>query len=224
MLGRAISAVKPSGFLWHWLGTSDDTTVRRAFSKLVKEATGIRLPALRDEKLVVLDTKLVENDGIQSSIFSRIVGQFMGSDKRKGFTYTWIPKHLSDAKGRVSLRSFMIAIREAAKARLMSAATSVTPDAIKAGVRAASSNRIEQLIEDYPWIKDVLPPLEGLQTPNTITAFKDRWIEDKTVEKIFEECSRPDTSYLMSVQLDGVKPTRQHCLPSPSHADEYKRA
>lgn len=172
------------GFLWHWLGTFDDANTRRLFAKIVKDTVGLRLPRVREEGLIVLDEKLVEDADVQSKIFTRIAGKFMGANKRKGVTYTWIPKHLSDSKGRASLRSFMIAIREAAKATPTAAATAITP---KSGVRAASLNRIEQLTEDYPWIKDVLPPLEGLQTPNTAEAFIERWEADKTVDKLFEE-------------------------------------
>jgi hypothetical protein len=191
------------GFLWHWLATADDPGIRRVFSRIVKATAGIQLPRLRGENLMVLNSALVEDSDIQSRIFTQIAGQFMGADKRKGFTYTWIPNHLSDAKGRVSLRSFMIAIREAAKATPSAANTAITPEAIKAGVRAASLNRIEQLTEDYPWIKDVLAPLEGLQTPNTPKAFIERWIADNTVKKLFEERAT-SSGYLIPVQLEGV--------------------
>ena len=193
------------GFLWHWLGTFNDASGRRAFAKIVRDTSGIKLPRLRDESLFVLNERLVEDADIQSRIFSRIAGEYMGATKKRGFTYTWIPNHLSDAKKRVSLRSFMIALREAAKATPMNAATPVVAEQIKAGVRAASLNRIEQLTEDYPWIKDVLPPLEGLQTPNTGEAFIDRWLADKTIQKLFQEAAS-SADYLMPVQLEGVKP------------------
>jgi hypothetical protein len=159
---------------------------------------------VREEGLIVLDEKLVEDADVQSEIFTAIAGKFMGANKRKGVTYTWIPKHLSDSKGRASLRSFMIAIREAAKGTPSAAATAITPEHIKSGVRAASLNRIEQLTEDYPWIRDVLAPLEGLQTPNTAEAFTERWEADKTVEKLFAERAN-SSDYLMPVQLEGVK-------------------
>lgn len=191
------------GFLWHWLATSDDPDVRRAFARIVKGAAGIQLPRLRGENLVVLENSLVTDDKVQSKVFAQVAGEFMGADKRKGFTYTWIPNHLSDTKGRVSLRSFMIALREAANATPAVATTPITPEPIKAGVRAASLNRIEQLTEDYPWIKDVLPPLEGLQTPNTSAAFIERWVADKTAEKLFEERAA-SSGYLLPVQLEGV--------------------
>ena len=49
----------------------------------------------------------------------------------------------------------------------------------------------------------MLAPLEGLQTPNTVEAFIERWVADKTVEKLFEERAS-STGYLMPVQLEGV--------------------
>jgi hypothetical protein len=125
------------GFLWHWLATSDDADARRAFARIVKATTGIQLPRLRGENLVVLDNSLVADDIVQSKLFTRIAGEFMGADKRKGFTYTWIPNHLSDSKGRVSLRSFMIALREAANAIPPTAATPITPEPIQSQLRLA---------------------------------------------------------------------------------------
>ena len=114
------------GFLWHWLATSDDADARRAFAKIVKATTGVQLPRLRGENLVVLNGALVSDDMVQSEIFNQIAGRYMGADKRKGFTYTWIPNHLSDTKGRVSVRSFMIALREAANATPANAAAPIS--------------------------------------------------------------------------------------------------
>ena len=87
----------------------------------------------------------------------------MGVGSRKGHPYTWIPKHLTDAKGQVSLRSFIIALRDAARGTSNSSRTAMTYDQIKRGVQQASYNRVEQLKEDYVWIEDVLKPLAGLE-------------------------------------------------------------
>ena len=42
----------------------------------------------------------------------------MGTNRRRGKTYTWLPNHLADAKGQVSPRSFLIAVREAQRETL----------------------------------------------------------------------------------------------------------
>jgi hypothetical protein len=128
----------------------------------------------------------------------------MGAGSRKGHPYTWIPKHLADARGRVSLRSFIIALRDAASSTSMTAATAMTYDQIKRGVQTASRNRVEQLKEDYAWIEDVLRPLAGLSTPNDDSEFIERWKKDATITKILSlKATTPGC--LIPVELEGSK-------------------
>ena len=61
------------------------------------------------------------------------------------------------------MRSFIIALRDAARGTSNSSRTAMTYDQIKRGVQQASYNRVEQLKEDYVWIEDVLKPLAGLE-------------------------------------------------------------
>jgi hypothetical protein len=127
----------------------------------------------------------------------------MGAGSRKGHPYTWIPKHLADAKGGVSLRSFIVALRDAARGTRSGSKTAMTYDQIKNGVRAASFIRVEQLKEDYAWIEDVLKPLRGLSTPNDDKDYIARWRSDKTFAKILSlKENNPD--YLIPVELEGL--------------------
>ena len=37
----------------------------------------------------------------------QLIGRYMGTSPKKGYSYTWIPNHLQDANGDLSPRSFL---------------------------------------------------------------------------------------------------------------------
>jgi hypothetical protein len=152
------------GFVWHWFLL--DPKTRPEFVALCNKVAKVSISMPIGEHLLKVPDAILENEDKQKKLFEALAGKMMGAGSRKGHPYTWIPKHLADARGRVSLRSFIIALRDAASATPMTAATAMTYDQIKRGVQTASRNRVEQLKEDYGWIEDVLRPLSGLSTPN----------------------------------------------------------
>jgi hypothetical protein len=56
-----------------------------------------------------------KNETEQRTLFEAIAGQWMGPDRRRGSTYLWLVGHLADAKGETSPRSFVLALKEAAR-------------------------------------------------------------------------------------------------------------
>ena len=46
----------------------------------------------------------------QRDVLERIANKYMGTDRRKGYTYTWLPNHLADGRQQVSPRSFLSAL------------------------------------------------------------------------------------------------------------------
>ncbi|PXW63761.1 hypothetical protein [Methylobacterium sp. B4] len=160
------------GFVWHWFLHSSDT--RAPFAKMAHSVSDVRISIASGERLVKIPDAFMEDENLQKKIFEMISGDMMGAGSKKGHPFTWIPKHLADARGRVSLRSFIIALREAARSTPNSSSTPLAYDAIKKGVQQASLNRVEQLKEDYAWIDDVLKPLANLQTPNEAKSFIER--------------------------------------------------
>jgi hypothetical protein len=55
---------------------------------------------------------------------------------------------------------------------------------IRAGVQDASRVRVEQLKEDYDWIKMVLDALDGLEVPCDPAAFVRRWKDRNIVSEL----------------------------------------
>ena len=83
----------------------------------------------------------------------------MGKAATKGHTYSWIFKHLADAKGRISPRTFLIAVQESLQATIKNHADHgfiIHHDAIREGVRVASQKRVDELDNEYLWVRQAL--------------------------------------------------------------------
>lgn len=125
----------------------------------------------------------------QQPLFEVIAGGFMGSGPKKGNPYTWIPTHLSDARGEVTPRIFLLALRTAALASMDPASLAITPTGIKEGIRAASEQRLHEIQEDYPWVSEALEPLRGLLVPAANQEIIGRWREVGTIDRILSRYS-----------------------------------
>jgi hypothetical protein len=126
----------------------------------------------------------IEDPEQQMAVFRHLAGEYMGSDRRRGRTYTWLIDHLADAFHETTPRSFLITLQRAASTRNKPAATVIDHYGIREGVQQASEVRVNQLQEDYPWIRTVLEDLEGLEVPCPPNSFIDRWRNRKTVDSI----------------------------------------
>ena len=120
------------------------------------------------------------DEQVQRSLFAKIAGEWMGRDRRRGVPYLWSVGHLADGKGRTSPRSFLAAIRAAAEdaeARYPSHLLPLHYESIKCGVQNASGIRVSEMAEDYPWVKTLMQPLQGLTVPCTFDVIQERWCE-----------------------------------------------
>ncbi|HEY5235868.1 MAG TPA: hypothetical protein VIJ14_06805, partial [Rhabdochlamydiaceae bacterium] len=190
------------GFVWHWFLSDPD--VRAEFAKLISKDPKVKIPPSSSENLIKVPDFLLDDENVQKRIVEKLSGKMMGAGSKKGHPYTWIPKHLADANERVSLRSFIIALRDAARTTPMSSKYAMAHSQIKNGVQQASKNRVEQLKEDYAWIEDVLKPLRGLSTPNGDKEFVTRWKEDKTIRKILAAKAN-DKDFLVPVEIEDLQ-------------------
>jgi len=120
----------------------------------------------------------------QKKVMERLSGLYMGNASNKGATYPWTYNHLADAKGVVTPRSFLRLFVEAARLTQEHATLTLTPDAIRHGLRQASKTRVEQLALEYAWIKRALAPLAGLKVPCHRTEIHNLWQQSNTVETI----------------------------------------
>lgn len=153
---------------------------RDSFEKL---GVKIRVKSNSDQ-IIQLPSSLTRDRSVQEKVFIQIAGPYMGSDHRKGKTYSWLPAHLADGFKMVTPRSFLTALRKAAEVSEPTDSRVLTVDGIKEGLRAASRVRVDQLKEEYKWIEFALAPLEGLRVPCSAKEIVDRWLATKTARQI----------------------------------------
>ncbi|MFA7241273.1 MAG: hypothetical protein WC091_14270 [Sulfuricellaceae bacterium] len=113
-------------------------------------------------------------------IVEALAGTWMGTTAKRGFTFTWIPTHLSDAKGRLSPRSILLAVQRAAECtseQYPNHRTALHYEGIQQGVVKASKIRIGEIKEDYPWVGPLLEALEGATVPLTVDELTLRWTD-----------------------------------------------
>jgi len=122
------------------------------------------------------DVRRVE--GKQRDLFASLAGPWMGRDPRRGVPYIWSVSHLADGHGLTSPRSFLAGIREAAedsRDRYTAHEHALHFESIKRGMQKASEIRVQEIGEDYPWIKPVMDPLRRLTVPCEFSAVQSRW-------------------------------------------------
>lgn len=139
---------------------------------------------------------------VQENVVKAIAGEFMGAGAKQGRVYTWLPLHLADARNETSPRTFLTAWREAALRDPAPTKRAVDHLGIHEGVRKASADRLEELYEDYAWIKLALNPLRGQQVPMERSALKNLWRTKKTASEILQ--SSTAAKKLPPVQLDSA--------------------
>lgn len=131
-----------------------------------------------NERVFDVPPALASDEKMQRDQFHAVTGPWMGTDRRRGFPYTWIPNHLGDARGMVSPRSFIAALRKAAEdtaERYPDHDHALHYESVKRGVQTASRIRVRELREDYPWVDRLLSPLSGIVVPCDFAEIEQRW-------------------------------------------------
>jgi hypothetical protein len=155
---------------------ANDSAVGSAFRQFVESRTNI--PWHSNNGVFSPPRQLTTSDEKLRPMIEAIAGAWMGHNPRRGFTYTWIPTHLADASARISPRSFILAFRRAAEYtenRYQQHQAPLHYEAIQQGVTAASEIRIEEIKEDYPWVRPLLEAARGLTVPCEVEELTNRW-------------------------------------------------
>jgi len=174
------------GLLWHNLINSPNSLNFRRFLQPFR-CTSIESG---NEHLFMVSRKLISSDESLREKFHVVAGPWMGRNAKRGFPYTWIPNHLGDTEGRVSPRSFLEALREAAKdtaEHYTDHRYALHFESIKRGVQKASRIRVAEIREDYPWMHRVLEPLDRITVPCAFSDIEARWGNEKILERLTED-------------------------------------
>lgn len=167
------------GLLWQYLLNADSK-----YGEIMRSLFGLTVsaPVTPSANGVWQVPSMAKQEGEQQKqLFEALAGAFMGREKRRGFTYTWSVGHLADARRRTSPRSFLAGILAAANDSLDRYPEYPLPlhyESIKRGVQKASEIRVDEMAEDYPWVKTLLEPLRGLTVPCSADSIEDRWRQE----------------------------------------------
>lgn len=140
------------------------------------------------------------SDEAHKILVKAIAGEFMGATAKQGRVYTWLPLHLSDARGETSPRTFLTAWREAAYYEPVPIKRALSYHGIHEGVRKASEDRIKELNEDYWWISLALQPLRNQHVPMDRSMLKRLWSDKKIAREILAK----SVKQLPPVHLEGT--------------------
>lgn len=139
---------------------------------------------------------LIVDPKVQRAAMALLAGPFMGKNAKRGVTYDWPYKHLADARGNVTPRSFIQLFVGAAQAPEQASQQAISAKGIQEGLRRASKVRVEELALEYKWIKRALLPLAGLIVPCQADMIHQRWDESKTVGTILRAAENPETGFM----------------------------
>ena len=173
------------------------------FRELVRSTVSVALETS-------LPRQLRENSELQEMVFVQIAGRYMGSDRRRGRTYTWLTNHLADARNEVSPRSFLTALLAAVNHKPQPVRTAIDAAGIRYGVVRASQVRLDQLKEDYEWIGLALAALAQQKVPCPKADFIERWRSANTIAAIEADAVRDD--YLPPIELETRAANRESKL------------
>ena len=120
---------------------------------------------------------------------------------KKGKTYEWPLNHLADALDEVTPRSFLGLMVSAAQYGSQPIKRALTPEGIQHGLRAASKTRVDQLHQEFQWIKGVLAPLAGLLLPGVESDVFQAWKKTGTLQSLITDAVK--NNYLPPFDTSG---------------------
>ncbi len=162
------------GLLFHILANGSAGEV---FRPLAERITSMTWPWI--DGFYRVPDEVRGNEQTQRPLLKALAGPYMGTNHRRGYTYTWITGHLADAHGRIAPRSLLLALRQAAaitRERHPGHDYPLHYEAIKRGVAEASDIRVRELSrEDYPWVTPLLRQLRDMTVPLSVGELRKQW-------------------------------------------------
>ena len=126
--------------------------------ELASYCQGARVPFEEDETLGLVPN--IQAPDVAHRLLERMVGEYMGSDKKKGFVRNWILDHLRDGNGdlcpRTLVRLVELAAANNAANRTLRSPRLIHPTALRQALNGVSSDHVAQGISsEWPWLEGV---------------------------------------------------------------------
>ncbi len=110
---------------------------------------------------------VIEDAEAARPLIERMVGEYMGADRRKGQSFRWLLDHVRDGHGRAVPRSLLLLVETAAREELKSPAAQRTrllaPSSLRRALDEVSLFHVTQAISsEWPWLHGLKDRLQGL--------------------------------------------------------------
>jgi hypothetical protein len=156
----------------------------------------------------------------QQTIITSIAGEFMGSNRKRGRVYTWVPLHLSDAANNCSPRTFLTAWKTAAEHLPAPVSQAVDHLGLSEGVRQASKARMTELREDFLWIDLALEPLRHHFVPLERNHLFGLWQQADVIRQILDRSRQEQFLAPVGIDLDNTPDTLLKTMTSVAAMEE----
>ncbi len=179
------------GGLFRGLAEEITKVVRKEGRRIVEEQPAPWTNVLTARELWAVPLALQHDADQQAAVLHALTGPAMGTDRRRGIPYQWIPNHLWDAHERVTPRPFLTVLRAATLdtvERHSEHHFALHHQGIKAGIKEASRIRITEIQEDYEWLKALMKPLDGLVVPCSFMELEQRWDAEESLAALEADC------------------------------------
>ena len=99
-------------------------------------------------------------------VVERMIGAYMGANRKKGLVYRWLLDHVRDGLGRAFPRPFVRLIEEAARQELQHFGTLrsprlLEPASLRRSLDRVSEDHVAQSRDEWPWLDAVKKKLAG---------------------------------------------------------------
>lgn len=155
----------------------------------LKDVPGLLQPATKE----ALGYMPGDSEMAFKEFIEKMIGKFMGSNPKKGSSYTWVPNHIQDANGELSPRPFLKCFVFAAKKmaenydEILKLAEDrlLSPSSIQGALTEVSVDRVNELkLEEYGWLETLCNSLKNQSMLMARQEFlryldPDLWPEDK---------------------------------------------
>lgn len=188
------------GMLFARLALAPNEETRKSFAKLLN-TYGISVPDR--EEVLSRKWSLCNQLEQQALLMNALAGPYMAqgvNGYKKGKTYEWPLNHLADALDEVTPRSFLGLMVSASQFGTPPLNRALSPEGIQHGLRAASKTRVDQLHQEFQWIKGVLAPLAGLLLPGIESDVFQAWKKTETLQNL--ELDAEKNKYLPPFDTD----------------------
>jgi hypothetical protein len=176
--------------LYQCLGNSSGQDEFRKLLRKNKNGTAKSIGTWR-----IPDELRVDED-YQEEVFEQLAGKAMGNSTKRGKPYTWLVNHLQDGFNQVSPRSFLAALKAASSDAVhLNEDLPIDYRGIQLGVQKASQIRVQEISEDYAWVRFVMEPLiSKLTVPCTVKDIDAIWKNEKTLQGLEKKIKKSEST------------------------------